>query len=106
MNGFDSYGSDGQTTHPIATAAISGRVPGSVRAEFVGQIDFESGRIRIDAVNIPEFWIELKLDLLPAFSNAPGAPGAHAAQADFEAQVQATKRAGEGEQAGDGSDGE
>ena len=68
MNGNDPYGCDGDTTHLIPSFAISGRIPGSVKAVLVGKVDIENGTIRIDAVNMPEFYIELKL------AHVPGCP--------------------------------
>lgn len=85
----DPYGCDNDITHLIPSFAISGRIPGNVKAVLVGKVDIENGTIRIDAVNMPEFYIELKLAHVPALSYAPGASGALAAQADFEAAAEA-----------------
>ena len=78
------YNVDGEVEYNIPCSAIRGRT-GLHGKTFAGKVNLETGKIRIDCVESPEFWLEIELGEVACFKEAPGSSHMQAVQDHFEA---------------------
>jgi hypothetical protein len=67
---MEIYPTDGVQTHPIPFTAMQGRT-GKQGKTFVGYINLDTGRIRVDCAEEPSFWLEISLGNCPFVIYAP-----------------------------------
>jgi hypothetical protein len=74
-DGVSAYSEvDGEAVHDIPCTAIRGRA-GNLGKTFSGYIDLETGNIRLDCAECPEFWLEINLQKVPCMSLQPPESG-------------------------------
>ena len=102
-NGESAYPVDGQTTLDVPVVAFRGRA-GTLGKTFSGVLNVETGEMRIDCAEAPEFWLEINFNKIPGLAAAPGGVEADAAQQDFEFHVDAERASKKAKVESDGSE--
>ena len=67
----------------VPARACTGRA-GTLGKTFWGRFDLETGRIRFDCEEAPEFWLEVDFSQVPEVWLQPNQPGYEAAKKEFE----------------------
>ena len=91
QRGESAYGVNGEEIHDIPAQACRGRA-GATGKTFSGCINLQTGIIRFDCAEAPEFWLNVDLSKAPAFAAAPGGATAMMAASDFESRRDSKKR--------------